>query len=289
MCNETEIEFIIPSARVITERDPLKRIELCGRVCYKSEDKITDTSSRAFVEKIVKRGHTSVLEHARVKVPKVLLDDIECNRFGKEAKSIYGLYYRLEEELYHYNINARDFIAIGGTLDELATLENADGYITVKFFCDRGISHELVRHRQMSFSQESTRYVNYNGKPMQFVLPLPFMWSPGKYMAKHNDSDDWMKFKTFHDLCVASSVAYKRMIDEGCTPQEARLVLPNAVKTELIMTGTAKQWRDVYKLRSESGAHPQVKLLMEILKGNKDFMDVAFPEPFDWSDYGITK
>lgn len=251
------MNIIEPSVEIITEPNPLKRIELCGRVCYKSEDRITPDSARKFVENIIKRGHTSVLEHARVNVP-----NPPDGAVGFAL--IYGLLNRMNEtRAGGMAMNARDFIAMGGTLDQLAMLENAEDYMTVRFVCDRAIANELVRHRVFSFSQESTRYVSYKDG-VTFVRPLPFEWAEEDKGWNH-------RYSTWIHTMGQIEKMYQELMDSGCTPQEARNVLPLSTKTELLMTGTHQQWTDMLKLRLDRAAHPQMRYLMELLTQHELF------------------
>ena len=132
-----------------------------------------------------------------------------------------------------------------------STLEHVS--FTVKFICDRGVSHELVRHRLFSFSQESTRYVNYSGKDMEFILPC---WLVG---ADFKDPDtgkaEWVY------SCDFAEQRYAFLLSKGWTPQQARSVLPNSLKTEIITTGNIRSWRHFFKLRCDKTAHPQMREL----------------------------
>lgn len=281
------MKIIDPKVEIITETNPLKRIEKCGRVCYKSEDKITADSARKFVEMLVSRGHTSALEHARVKVSQ----SVCCRLVTSEApeKFPYGFKDRLEyadEKHTELLMNARDFLAIGGTLDELETFENAPDYLTVLFTCDRAIANELVRHRVFSFSQESTRYVNYKDG-IEFIRPLPFEWANFTGSSKKfvggcdmNTSNKIAKYGMWYDTCYQAERNYIRMIQDGCKPQEARNVLPLSTKTELVMTGTFSQWTEMLKLRLDKAAHPQMQYLMKLLVENELFPKgkIAIPE-----------
>lgn len=127
------------------------------------------------------------------------------------------------------------------------------GAITVRFVVDRGVSHELVRHRVASFSQESTRYCNYGkdkfSNELTFIEP-PF-WS---------DVDTNMF--TWEQHCRDSESAYLDMLEHGATPQEARSILPNSLKTEVVMTANPREWRHVFKLRCDKAAHPQMREIM---------------------------
>jgi thymidylate synthase (FAD) len=166
----------------ILDKSLLKRIEIAGRTCYKSEDKITEDSASKFVRMLVKRGHEAMIEHVS---------------------------------------------------------------FSVKFIVDRGVSHEIVRHRHFSFAQESTRYVNYNKKGMEFIQPKPV--------------DVPEMYRLWKDMMYYAEIYYNKMIDMGVKPEMARSVLPNSLKTEIIVTGNMRQWRHFLKLRTHKTAHPQIR------------------------------
>lgn len=203
-----DVEFITP----IDGAAILKRLEQCGRVCYKSEAKITDTSAPAFVAGIIKRGHEAVLEH--------------CS-------------------------------------------------FTVKFICDRGVSHEIVRHRVASYCQESTRYCNYSkdGFGSEITVIKPCFLYP---------STD--EFNLWEEGCLFAEQTYFNLLESGCTPQEARSVLPNSLKTEVVMTANIREWRHFLKLRCSPAAHPQMREVALILL---DKVHSLIPVCFDdiWSEY----
>lgn len=180
-------------------------IELAGRTCYKSEDKITEGSADKFVRMIRKRGHESVIEHASA---------------------------------------------------------------TVKFITNRGVTHELVRHRLAAYSQESTRYVNYGGKPMEFIIPV---WTELPEITLQSFEDGTCECTTdcknlaeqnWISACHRSASCYQSLLDEGWRPEQAREVLPNSLKTEIVMTANMREWRHVFKLRTSKAAHPQMRALM---------------------------
>ena len=134
-----------------------------------------------------------------------------------------------------------------------AMLEHSS--LSVKFICDRGISHELVRHRLASFAQESTRYCNYSqdkfGNELTFIKPI--------FFEEGTDS-----YKYWENAMVDAEIHYFSMLDSGCTPQEARSVLPNSIKTEVVMTANYREWRHFFWLRAahKTGpAHPQMEEL----------------------------
>ena len=121
--------------------------------------------------------------------------------------------------------------------------------ITVRFICDRGVTHELVRHRLVAYTQESTRYCNYAGKGVTFIRPFFWKSDPGKY--------------GFWEAGMrGASAAYNALIEKGATPQEARSVLPNSLKTELVATANLREWRHILRLRTAKTAHPQMRELM---------------------------
>lgn len=272
------MKIVDPEVEIIHEENPLRRIELCGRVCYKSEGKITEDSAGKFVAGLIERGHTSVLEHARVIVPEYSVKPLLLKAQSPGNRLPYGADYRNHWVLGrcpgydYYALNCRDFCAIGGTPDELETLKNADDYMTVRFTCDRAIANELVRHRVFSFSQESTRYVNYEKNGLAFVRPLPFEWA--EQSEDQSELSDCMadpRFQAWVLGCEQAEANYLHLIREGCHPQEARAVLPLSVKTELIMTGTFPQWSEMLKLRLHHSAHPQMRYLMQMLIAKEDF------------------
>jgi len=124
---------------------------------------------------------------------------------------------------------------------------------SAKFICDRGVSHELVRHRPCSFAQESTRYVNYGGKNMEFIEPYGFEeWG---FYAK----------SAFQEACQESENFYETLLVEGLKPQQARAVLPNALKTEVIVTADAVEWAHIRKLRTARDAHPDMQRVMNMM------------------------
>ena len=152
-----------------------------------------------------------------------------------------------------------------------AMLEHSS--LSVKFICDRGVSHELVRHRMASFAQESTRYCNYSqdkfGKELTFIKP--------KFFEEGTDS-----YKYWENAMADAENYYFSMLDFGCTPQEARSVLPNSIKTEIVMTANYREWRHFFWLRAahKTGpAHPQMEeLTVPLLKEVVDKIPYVFDD-----------
>jgi thymidylate synthase (FAD) len=136
------------------------------------------------------------------------------------------------------------------------------GNITVKFICDRGVSHELVRHRLVSFAQESTRYCNYgNNDHIEFIIPC---WCKEIEEQETNVChfiDDSTETIWLHTMYKCEE-GYLNMINQGWSPQQARSVLPNSLKTEINMSANIREWRHIFKLRTSNAAHPQMRELM---------------------------
>lgn len=145
--------------------------------------------------------------------------------------------------------------------------------VTVRFIVDRGVSHELVRHRLASFSQESTRYCNYTKQKFMggitFIIPPWVDVSPGVYTGVNNpnlgENYAWIV------AMLDSEMRYKNLLENGWTPEQARTVLPNSTKTELIMTANFREWLHIFNLRCTKQAHPQMREIMLPLR--KQFID----------------
>lgn len=175
----------------------LHKIEYACRTCYRSEDKITDTSAEQLIRNCIKRGHESVLEHAS---------------------------------------------------------------ISFEIICDRGVSHELVRHRMASYSQESTRYCNYTkdkfNNELEFVLPW---WTCESEDLGEREKSLW--WDILNELCFNAEEAYKALIANGATPDVARSVLPNCLRTKVVMTMNIRELRHFLRLRLSKAAHPDIRYI----------------------------
>lgn len=172
------------------EDEIYRHLELAARTCYKSEDKITQGSAAQFLQRLVKSGHESVIEHVS---------------------------------------------------------------ISVRIVCDRGVTHELVRHRLCSFSQESTRYANYSKEKFgsEITVIRPFFWKEA--------SDSYSTWQTAMEACEK---AYLDLIKGGAKAQEARSVLPNSLKTDIIITANIREWLHIFNLRCSKASHPQMREIM---------------------------
>lgn len=270
-----------------------KQIEKVGRVCYKSEDKITEDSAKPFVDRMIKSGHGAMLEHGTVylAMPMETILPIEANSWGKYTRNPYSKGFKVCEvdgqRRVAVTTNLRVLIE-NSWLDDLKYIceptEFHEKRVTVHFVCDRGVSHEFVRHRVMSFAQESTRYCNYSkdkfGNELTFIKPCWLDIPTGQYVYWDGDWCDINKMKiqlpegehkdidAFLWTLNNAETHYTLLINSGWKPQEARAVLPNSLKTELVVTGFTSDWNHFFDLRARgtTGApHPQAKELAEPL------------------------
>ena len=205
--------------------EELQRIEIAGRTCYKSEEKITPDgeSAKRFVKMIIDNGHEAMLEHSS---------------------------------------------------------------LSVRFICSRGVSHEIVRHRLFSFAQESTRYCNYSkgkfGGECTFIVPPDQEWGVDLHEYEELDADgvikDIVKWE-WHWILLMCERQYLRLVELGWKPEQARDVLPNALKTEIVVTGNYREWRHFFKLRCDEKAHPHIRALAkDLLEDIKLRIPVVFDD-----------
>lgn len=256
-----------------------KQIEMAGRTCYKSEDKITETSAKEFVDRMIKSGHGAMLEHGTVylkfeTVKSAIhpLDKYYHNKYSKVHTEA-GHTKSLTKEVF-VTTNLRVLVE-NDWMDDLQYLCEPTEYherrYTVKFICDRGVSHEFVRHRVFSFAQESTRYCNYSkdkfDNEITFIMPC---WMDEEELASYGPYHTVCRSKTPESIFIASlnnaEQDYKDLIDMGWKTQQARAILPNALKTELVMTGFESDWKHFFYLRCPGSAHPQARELAIPLK-----------------------
>jgi thymidylate synthase (FAD) len=133
--------------------------------------------------------------------------------------------------------------------------------LTVRFICDRGVTHELVRHRLCAFSQESTRYCNYKGG-VTFIIPPWVCIAPGEYSIETVLTGNTSIEDIWYKAMLSAETDYTKLVKCGWAPQQARTVLPNSTKTEIVMTTNFREWRHIFKLRCNNAAHPQMQELM---------------------------
>lgn len=184
--------------------------------------------------------------------------------------------YKTEEKI--TDNSARQFVKMIIDRGHESVIEHEN--LTVKFICDRGVTHELVRHRIAAFSQESTRYCNYKDR-VTFIIPPWFDGEEGVYKKYdafkfHNGNED---AAIWFSHMVKCEEAYQRLIKIGQHPQQARSVLPNSLKTEITMTANLREWRHVFTLRTSSAAHPQMReLMIPLLRELKRKIPVVFDD-----------
>lgn len=200
------ISIITPAFKIEDRLDGkkiLKNLERYGRVCYKSEGKITPESAGQFLKSAMARGHFSIIEHEK---------------------------------------------------------------ITVRVICDRGVTHEWVRHRVASYSQESTRYCNYGRLGFQYIHLFSYPIGSPKYEERKR-------------AIIDATRHYLNELKLGSTPQEARGDLPNSLKTEIIVTHNIREWRHFFYLRCSAGAHPQIReIAIALLKEFQKRIPVIFDD-----------
>lgn len=268
-----------------------KQIERVGRVCYKSEDKITEDSAKPFVDRMIKSGHGAMLEHGTVYlyIRRKGNESLEVDRYlmNPYSKVVFSQSPNSGDMKIYITTNLRVLVE-NDWLDDLQYICEPTEYherrITAHFVCDRGVSHEFVRHRVMSFAQESTRYCNYSkdkfGNELTFIKPCWLDIPTGQYVYWDGDWCDVDKMKiqlpegehkdidAFLWTLNNAETHYTLLINSGWKPQEARAVLPNSLKTELVVTGFISDWNHFFDLRARgtTGApHPQAKELAEPL------------------------
>ncbi len=224
------MQLVKPSIKFLNgTENPLKAIELAGRTCYKSEDKITEGSAEKFVKMLLDRGHEAMIEHASA---------------------------------------------------------------SYRIVCDRGVTHEIVRHRLFSYAQESTRYCNYKGGVTFIIPPWVVLHGDkllntetvmeGSHLTLKDGKDRGIEYSGAGVLWLLavhySELDYKALLTEGWTPQQARSVLPNSLKTEIVVTGNLREWRHFFKLRCSPKAHPQMQEVANMILAD---MKTRVPVIFD--------
>ena len=153
------------------------------------------------------------------------------------------------------------------------------GDIIIRFITNRGVTHELVRHRLCSFAQESTRYVRYDDK-MEFIRPV---WLSEEIVGNHKVIDPLLiptdPEYLFIDSCLYAEQTYKSLLEAGWQSQQAREVLPNSLKTEIVVKANIREWRHIFKLRCSKAAHPQMRALMNpLLKELQEWHPIIFDD-----------
>lgn len=297
------------SVEILHESNPYKLVERIGRICYKSEDRITEESYKKFVASLIHSKHYAMLEHGRItckvvfenisEYVKVLsylregLFDVPCIYVAVAKYQVCTIYINFDlSHIYNtenlvklkylhcikflYDLrNAVEYNILdqetGPFEDASYSIEVVDykdikeelyaydhekfEHTSILFTCDRGVSHELVRHR-CAVAQSSTRYCNYSldkfGNEITFIYPDNY--SSWTSELQHD----------FETLLLHSEKTYMNLISGGLKPQQARAVLPNALKTEVVLTMNKQQWKHFFDLRyhGTTGApHPDMQLI----------------------------
>lgn len=266
-----------------------KAIERAGRLAYKSEDKITEDSAKPFVDKLIKAGHLSCLEHGTVylRIPLsdwvVLYEDrlayspyvyvVYDTSQGWDSFAYVTTNYRFLHES-GYDVELEQYIC--------AETLHHEKRISVHFTSSIGIMRELFRHRRMSYIQESTRFCNYSkdkfGNEVSFIIPGWSILGAGHYESPYSNKEafrlcaasiDSLRDSSFYQTLGWLETQYLEMIDDGMSPQEAREVLPLCTKAEAIVTGFESDWVHIFKMRTSKATtgkpHPDMIVLMDLL------------------------
>jgi len=283
---------LIKSNVEIIEQQPglegiYKQIELAGRTCYKSEDKIIEDSAKAFVDRMIKSGHGAMLEHGTVylAIPRTsIITRYNTNKYSK-------VNYNSTSNIEYVTTNLRVLVE-NGWLDDLKYICEPTEYhekrITVKWTLDRVTGESFLRHRVFSFARESTRYCNYSknkfGNELTFIIPT---WLTNikeghygslgcnlklRYNITYNQevnveltTDEYI----FFDSLECAEHNYMKLLDCGWKPQQARQVLPFSIHSPLVMTGFVSDWKHFFSLRSPkygaTGVHPDAAYLADML------------------------
>ena len=250
------MKLIKASFEILSQSEGLdgiyKQIEIAGRTCYKSEDKITETSAKEFVDRMIISGHGAMLEHGTIYLK------IKWYNLFKIKKYFLNKYTIIKNWKY-ITTNYRTMVE-NGWLDDLKYIceptEDHAKRLSVRFIMDRIGSQSFCRHRVFSFAQESTRYCNYSkdkfGNELTFIIPC---WLKTEGDTNTDIKDGW------YDSLQKSEITYINLLKHNWQPQQARSILPNSLKTELVMTGFVSDWKHFFGLRTSTAAHPQAREL----------------------------
>lgn len=286
---------LIKSSFEILEQGPglegiYEVIERAGRTCYKSTRPEGQTA-KDFVDRMIASKHYAMLEHGTVylsiSTPCDLCGGVMIERYRNNPYSKVNFSSYCMDTNVYITTNYRVLVE-NGWLDDLKYLceptEFHEKRVTVRFTTDRGISHEFVRHRVFSFAQESTRYCNYSkdkfGNELTFIIPswcgnrdgiqapADYLFDyemPDMFLEDFGEEQGWLYYSL-----LLSERNYFKLLEKGWTPQQARQVLPNALKTELVMTGFTSDWEHLFRLRTsfiaETGKpHPNMAALCDPL------------------------
>ena len=296
------MKLIKPSYKIIEQQSKeigmLKHIETCGRVAWKSEDKITDNSYIKFVEMLKGVNHGSVLEHGTVYLAFSFgspYEDknyiIHSKLFRKYLNNKYSKVIDFEYDSVRYAYITTNYRVLveNNWLEDLKyqcdPTEYHEKRVTVRFVCDIGVSREFNRHRTFSITEQSTRYCNFSkekfNSELTFIIPCWINLEEDTYKNIKGSEDSYDIFKSstktikgldaisveedsiyrYLSLLSKSEYEYFGLLNNNWKPQQARNVLPLSLKTEVIYTGFVSDWKHFFKLRTASSAHPQTREL----------------------------
>lgn len=292
------MNIVEPSVEEIINDTPGKKMEYCGRVCYKSDSNINDNSYIKFLQNIAKSGHTSVLEHERLCfeidmsydlnriIPNLKFFTITSSglknyisadvRAWLENCDEENIFYPHLQEIYPFlftgNLSFKmPFIKLIdkteiSKMDEKLASEIKTNHVarTFKIVCSRSCTHQLVRHRAFSFSQQSQRYCNFSndkfGHSVDFIMPE--FTDVKKFSNDEQETIKQMLIKCYSE----AEENYFNLIDIGLRAEDARSVLPNAAASIIVMTGTVKAWESFFKLRCDSHAQREIRDIACLIK-----------------------
>jgi thymidylate synthase (FAD) len=268
------MELVNPKVEYLPQAEGLegvfKQIEIAGRTCYKSEDKITEDSARKFVDRMIASKHNAMLEHGTVylKIPfkhRILVENYIHNQFSKVVYT--------NDDAY-ITTNYRVIIEnnLDSDLDYLCNLtEYHEQRFTFRITTSIGITRELIRHRHFSFANESTRYCNYSkdkfDNNITFVKPYwydNFAKPCNKDGYREDGTSNMFTIRDFEAYLQSAENNYLAAINAGAKPQEARELLPLCTKSDIVITGFKSDWKDFLdkRLKGTTGApHPDMKLI----------------------------
>ncbi len=275
------MKLVSTKAELIQQQEGLeglyKHIELCGRTCYKSTDKITDDSAKPFVDRMINSHHTAMLEHGTVYLCDKDWNGSPLEKYKRNKYSKYSENYLGKEVcqgdtdyLYEYFVTTNLRVLVENNwLDDLKYICNPTKFhkrrYSFKLTTSIGVTRELNRHRVNSIAEQSTRYCNYSkdkfGNEITFCKPV---WTPDY------DEADWDRF--LKALFEAEN-AYLGLINQGWQPQQAREVLPLCTATEIVHTAFASDWRHFFDLRlfaKTGNPHPNMLLLAQLMQAEAE-------------------
>ncbi len=291
------MKLINPKAELLLQQPGLegvyKQIELAGRTCYKSEDKITENSAKPFVDRMIKSNHLAMLEHGTVYLthPVEHIMTHQNNFSTRYRKNPYSKITFDDFGTRYITTNLRVLVE-NGWLDDLKYIceptEHHEKRYTFKLTTSIGVSREFNRHRVNSIAEESTRYCNYSKDKFggEINITKPFWISEGEYagigydifkycyyITQHKDQDEFTDIDYWLFANLADEYSYMNLLRLGWTPQQARIVLPLDTKTELVHTAFASDWKHFFDLRyfGKTGApHPNMVELAGLMAKEAD-------------------